>query len=72
MSPSKRESQITTANFRLCLFKILGLIQSYVCDFKTATFTIYVIVSALAVAFASTWVPEARGRTLEEIQRSFR
>ncbi|KAJ0085979.1 hypothetical protein Patl1_09149 [Pistacia atlantica] len=36
------------------------------------TFTIYMVISAFAVAFAAIWVPETKGRTLEEIQRSFR
>ncbi|XP_038703363.1 sugar transporter ERD6-like 6 [Tripterygium wilfordii] len=36
------------------------------------TFTIYMIVSAFTVAFVTIWVPETKGRTLEEIQFSFR
>ncbi|KAM1617276.1 hypothetical protein TB2_015919 [Malus domestica] len=36
------------------------------------TFTIYMLVSAFAVVFVSIWVPETKGRTLEEIQWSFR
>ncbi|KAJ7953009.1 Sugar transporter ERD6-like 6 [Quillaja saponaria] len=36
------------------------------------TFTIYTIVSAFTVAFVTLWVPETKGRTLEEIQSSFR
>ncbi|KAM6564595.1 hypothetical protein CsatB_024593 [Cannabis sativa] len=36
------------------------------------TFTIYTLVSAFTVVFASLWVPETKGRTLEEIQQSFR
>ncbi|CAN6539370.1 unnamed protein product [Malus baccata var. baccata] len=36
------------------------------------TFTIYMVVSAFAVVFVSIWVPETKGRTLEEIQWSFR
>lgn len=36
------------------------------------TFTIYMVVSAFTVAFVSLYVPETKGRTLEEIQRSFR
>ncbi|KAL5557298.1 hypothetical protein UlMin_039534 [Ulmus minor] len=35
-------------------------------------FTIYTVVSAFAVVFVTLWVPETKGRTLEEIQRSFR
>ncbi|XP_030447998.1 sugar transporter ERD6-like 6 isoform X1 [Syzygium oleosum] len=36
------------------------------------TFTIYMVISAFTVAFVSICVPETKGRTLEEIQRSFR
>ncbi|KAK1299282.1 Sugar transporter ERD6-like 4 [Acorus calamus] len=36
------------------------------------TFTIYMFVSALTVAFVVLYVPETKGRTLEEIQWSFR
>ncbi|GAV60036.1 Sugar_tr domain-containing protein [Cephalotus follicularis] len=36
------------------------------------TFTIYTIVAAFTVAFVNLWVPETKGRTLEEIQSSFR
>lgn len=36
------------------------------------TFTIYAAVAAFTVAFATLWVPETKGRTLEEIQQSFR
>ncbi|XP_044512155.1 sugar transporter ERD6-like 6 isoform X1 [Mangifera indica] len=36
------------------------------------TFTIYMILSAVAVAFVSFLVPETKGKGLEEIQRSFR
>ncbi|XP_010254811.1 PREDICTED: sugar transporter ERD6-like 6 isoform X1 [Nelumbo nucifera] len=36
------------------------------------TFTIYTVVSAFAVVFVVLWVPETKGRTLEEIQWSFR
>ncbi|KAI3451692.1 hypothetical protein Pfo_008357 [Paulownia fortunei] len=36
------------------------------------TFVIYSIVSAFTVAFVALWVPETKGRTLEEIQWSFR
>ncbi|XP_062102402.1 sugar transporter ERD6-like 4 [Humulus lupulus] len=37
-----------------------------------ATFTIYTVVTAFTVVFTSLWVPETKGRTLEEIQQSFR
>ncbi|KAJ6834573.1 sugar transporter ERD6-like 6 [Iris pallida] len=36
------------------------------------TFTIYTFVSALTLVFVIIWVPETKGRTLEEIQWSFR
>ncbi|KAI4374981.1 hypothetical protein MLD38_012908 [Melastoma candidum] len=36
------------------------------------TFTIYMVVCAFTVAFVAIWVPETKGRALEEIQRSFR
>ncbi|KAF4350139.1 hypothetical protein F8388_001317 [Cannabis sativa] len=36
------------------------------------TFTIYMIVSAFTVIFVAKLVPETKGRTLEEIQSSFR
>ncbi|TKY55824.1 Sugar transporter ERD6 6 [Spatholobus suberectus] len=36
------------------------------------TFTIYTVVAAFTIAFVAIWVPETKGRTLEEIQFSFR
>ncbi|KAF5736031.1 sugar transporter ERD6-like 6 [Tripterygium wilfordii] len=36
------------------------------------TFTIYAAVAAFTVIFVTLWVPETKGRTLEEIQLSFR
>ncbi|KAL3340931.1 hypothetical protein AABB24_029208 [Solanum stoloniferum] len=36
------------------------------------TFTIYMVMCAFTVAFVAIWVPETKGRTLEEIQFSFR
>ncbi|PKI58001.1 hypothetical protein CRG98_021581 [Punica granatum] len=36
------------------------------------TFTMYAAVAAFTVAFVTLWVPETKGRTLEEIQSSFR
>ncbi|KAI4327604.1 hypothetical protein L6164_020043 [Bauhinia variegata] len=39
---------------------------------SAGTFTIYAIFSAFTIAFATLWVPETKGRTLEEIQASFR
>ncbi|KHG02609.1 hypothetical protein F383_25264 [Gossypium arboreum] len=36
------------------------------------TFTIYAVVTAFTVVFVALWVPETKGRSLEEIQSSFR
>ncbi|XP_057747469.1 sugar transporter ERD6-like 6 isoform X2 [Arachis stenosperma] len=36
------------------------------------TFAIYMVVTAFTVFFTALWVPETKGRTLEEIQSSFR
>ncbi|KAJ8453260.1 hypothetical protein Cgig2_008144 [Carnegiea gigantea] len=36
------------------------------------TFTVYTLICAFMVAFVTIWVPETKGRTLEEIQWSFR
>lgn len=38
----------------------------------TGTFVIYASLSAFAVAFVALWVPETKGKTLEEIQGFFR
>lgn len=44
------------------------------CEFPfwTGTFTFYTFVSAFTLVFVIIWVPETKGRTLEEIQWSFR
>ncbi|XP_065882116.1 sugar transporter ERD6-like 6 [Euphorbia lathyris] len=39
---------------------------------SAGTFAIYMVVCAFSVAFVSIWVPETKGRALEEIQSSFR
>ncbi|XP_059454828.1 sugar transporter ERD6-like 6 [Corylus avellana] len=39
---------------------------------NAGTFTIYLVLCAFTLAFVVVWVPETKGRTLEEIQRSFR
>ncbi|MCD7456061.1 hypothetical protein HAX54_030562 [Datura stramonium] len=36
------------------------------------TFTLYTLMCAFTVAFVAIWVPETKGKTLEEIQFSFR
>jgi MFS transporter, SP family, ERD6-like sugar transporter len=38
----------------------------------TGTFFSYMIVSAFSLVFVILWVPETKGKTLEEIQWSFR
>lgn len=52
---------------------------SYTCRYNafffwlfTGTFLIYTVVAAFTVVFTSLWVPETKGRTLEEIQFSLR
>ncbi|MED6134404.1 hypothetical protein PIB30_036741 [Stylosanthes scabra] len=39
---------------------------------SAGTFAIYTVLAAFTVAFSAIWVPETKGRTLEEIQFSFR
>ncbi|KAK9165514.1 hypothetical protein Scep_000705 [Stephania cephalantha] len=39
---------------------------------SAGTFIIYTVVSAFTVLFVALWVPETKGRSLEEIQFSFR
>lgn len=36
------------------------------------TFTLYALVCGFTVVFVSLWVPETKGKTLEEIQALFR
>lgn len=50
----------------------LEFLMSAVSSLSTGTFLIYGIVCAFTVAFVSLWVPETKGRSLEEIQFSFR
>ncbi|KAH6765081.1 Major facilitator superfamily protein [Perilla frutescens var. hirtella] len=38
----------------------------------TGTFTFYAVMCIITVTFVAIWVPETKGRTLEEIQHSFR
>jgi SP family facilitated glucose transporter-like MFS transporter 8 len=40
--------------------------------FLAGTFLSYMVVSAFTLVFVVLWVPETKGRTLEEIQFSFR
>lgn len=52
---------------------VVTMTANLLLDWSSAgTFTIYMAVSALTVAFVALFVPETKGRTLEEIQRSFR
>uniref|UniRef100_A0A7N0VBG0 Major facilitator superfamily (MFS) profile domain-containing protein n=2 Tax=Kalanchoe fedtschenkoi TaxID=63787 RepID=A0A7N0VBG0_KALFE len=39
---------------------------------KGGTFLMYMLVNVITVIFVTLWVPETRGRSLEEIQSSFR
>lgn len=42
-------------------------------DWNSAgTFMLYTVVSVFTIVFVSIWVPETKGKTLEEIQQSFR
>ncbi|GMN35558.1 hypothetical protein TIFTF001_005357 [Ficus carica] len=52
---------------------VVTMTANLLLDWSTGgTFTIYAIVSALTVVFVTIWVPETKGRALEEIQSSFR
>ncbi|XP_054809921.1 sugar transporter ERD6-like 6 isoform X2 [Prosopis cineraria] len=64
-------SVATLANW-LCSFLITMTANLLLTWSSGGTFTVYAVVSAFTVAFAAIWVPETKGRTLEEIQSSFR
>ncbi|KAJ6403596.1 hypothetical protein OIU84_011918 [Salix udensis] len=52
---------------------LITMTANLLLDWSTGgTFIIYMVVSAFALVFVSLWVPETKGRTLEEIQSSFR
>ncbi|PKA55575.1 Sugar transporter ERD6-like 4 [Apostasia shenzhenica] len=52
---------------------IVTMTANLLMDWSTGgTFAIYAIVSAFCLVFVIIWVPETKGRTLEEIQWSFR
>ncbi|KAE8100246.1 hypothetical protein FH972_018162 [Carpinus fangiana] len=52
---------------------VITMTANLLLDWSSAgTFTIYMVLCAFTLAFVVVWVPETKGRTLEEIQRSFR
>ncbi|CAM8882420.1 unnamed protein product [Rhodiola kirilowii] len=52
---------------------VVTMTANLLLDWSTGgTFTIYTVVSCFTIAFVALWVPETKGRTLEEIQMSFR
>ncbi|KAJ6728915.1 hypothetical protein OIU85_019897 [Salix viminalis] len=64
-------SVATLANWMFSF--LITMTANLLLDWSTGgTFIIYMVVSAFALVFVSLWVPETKGRTLEEIQSSFR
>ncbi|KAL4649974.1 hypothetical protein ACB092_01G052400 [Castanea dentata] len=52
---------------------VVTLTANLLLDWSSAgTFTIYMVLCAFTVVFVTLWVPETKGRALEEIQFSFR
>ncbi|KAK4599778.1 hypothetical protein RGQ29_009709 [Quercus rubra] len=52
---------------------VVTMTANLLLDWSSAgTFTIYMVLCALTVVFVTLWVPETKGRALEEIQFSFR
>ncbi|KAM3300270.1 hypothetical protein ACQJBY_041346 [Aegilops geniculata] len=51
---------------------VLGMFVPWRLLAVLGTFASYMVVSAFALVFVILWVPETKGRTLEEIQWSFR
>ncbi|KAL0017161.1 hypothetical protein SO802_004230 [Lithocarpus litseifolius] len=52
---------------------VVTMTANLLLDWSSAgTFTIYMVLCAFTVVFVTLWVPETKGRTLEEIQFSFR
>ncbi|KAB1220636.1 Sugar transporter ERD6-like 6 [Morella rubra] len=52
---------------------VVTMTANLLLDWSSAgTFSIYMLLCAFTVAFVVIWVPETKGRTLEEIQSSFR
>ncbi|KAL5558037.1 hypothetical protein UlMin_034248 [Ulmus minor] len=64
-------SVATLANWFFCW--VVTMTANLLLEWSSGgTFAIYMVVSAFTVAFVTIWVPETKGRTLEEIQSSFR
>lgn len=69
---------LTWSSGGLCVCVFIDVL--YACQYyyyanfspSTGTFIVYTVVAAFTVAFVALWVPETKGRTLEEIQFSFR
>ncbi|XP_030950530.1 sugar transporter ERD6-like 6 [Quercus lobata] len=52
---------------------VVTMTANLLLDWSSAgTFTIYMVLCAFTVVFVTLWVPETKGRALEEIQFSFR
>lgn len=64
-------SVATLANWFICW--VVTLTAPLLLSWSSAgTFTLYMFTSAITVVFAALLVPETKGKTLEEIQNSFR
>ncbi|XP_054797685.1 sugar transporter ERD6-like 6 [Prosopis cineraria] len=64
-------SVATLANW-FCAW-LVTLTANWLLDWSSGgTFTIYAVVCAFTVIFVTIWVPETKGKTLEEIQWAFR
>ncbi|KAK8572554.1 hypothetical protein V6N13_048145 [Hibiscus sabdariffa] len=63
---------VATLSNWLCAW-IVTMSANLLLDWSSGgTFTMYMLVSAFSIVFVTLWVPETKGKTLEEIQRSFR
>ncbi|KAL8141189.1 hypothetical protein V2J09_007210 [Rumex salicifolius] len=52
---------------------VITMTANFLLDWSSGgTFTIYMAVAVFSVAFVYIWVPETKGKSLEEIQRFFR
>ncbi|PIN13075.1 putative transporter (major facilitator superfamily) [Handroanthus impetiginosus] len=64
-------SVATLANWFSCW--VITVTAPLLLDWSSGgTFLFYTVISIITVAFVAIWVPETKGKTLEEIQRSFR